>query len=715
MSYTLSTAPEHIIKNVETLKQIWKDSCEAIEHDLKGDYSRNLLLILNDLREEIDNNKDYFSNNSYGKKFFEIQIANYCTFKKNPNDELDNIKRLWTVDVHEELNFIVEALSNNDTQHKNKNIHDRNNNVQGKFELEDISILIKRIEKRLISENSFELLIKILYDRLIEENINDKQIEFLVDTLILLFNHKGIFEIKDILESQFEKFEAILTSESEFIFKLDDDEDKENLYPMVLESPQKNGKNINEYIQEVKEYYENLSIKDRLNLLKQIYSEQPKTYKVIFNITGASFCQKFNIGDVEFYNPKEDGIYINKDSKRNQLYSKLFFSSNPNEFEFRKNYCVAVDIEGIDSKFIAVQAKQIAERTIAALSTRTRKRRELPIRLSNDWIVCDSQGDIQNVSFTRIYRTEDISTFAGIAKNDYRQKLGRWISVENKCHPTVEKWLSSVDWYRKAIESSESSQEILNSWFAVEKFSEDSQILSKQILKTSQKFLKNNILKEIIDIWLRGDGIKTVQLLLVVSELKFHLYNEVRQCIRYFMPSFSYERLDTREIEYINHLIEYMDDNLKEYLYTNKKNVDFLEIFIEKLPEIQRQLDAKNKIFPALNKLNKIFYNNNDCGEYLTKKIVEIKDDIYNIYRIRNMLVHYGSSKSKLLDYYAKHSREYCYSLLDAIAYKIYETSSDDEIMPLDFYFREMVLDANLALEAVNNNKMDKFRHWALS
>ena len=35
--------------------------------------------------------------------------------------------------------------------------------------------------------------------------------------------------------------------------------------------------------------------------------------------------------------------------------------------------------------------------------------------------------------------------------------------------------------------------------------------------------------------------------------------------------------------------------------------------------------------------------------------------------------------------------------------------------MPLEFYFREMVIDANIALEAVKENKMDNFRNWALS
>ncbi|WP_168643718.1 hypothetical protein, partial [Dolichospermum sp. UHCC 0259] len=140
-----------------------------------------------------------------------------------------------------------------------------------------------------------------------------------------------------------------------------------------------------------------------------------------------------------------------------------------------------------------------------------------------------------------------------------------------------------------------------------------------------------------------------------------------------------------------------------------------LHKFIEKIPEIKRQLNTQNQEFPALNELNEILYNKDYGEEYLIKKIIELKDDVYNIYRIRNMLVHSSSTKSKLLDYYAKRSREYCYSLLDDIAYKIYQTTNDDEIMPLEFYFREMVINANIALEAVKENQMEKFRNWILS
>ncbi|MEA5549660.1 hypothetical protein VB713_01465 [Anabaena cylindrica UHCC 0172] len=670
MDYTLSEAPEYVIKNIEILKQIWEERCDAIEKNVKGDYSRHLLLILNDLREEIDNNKDRFSKNAYAKKFFKIQIATYCTFKTEQIEELDKIKREWTKEVNQELFFIVESLSD---EHK-------------KFELDDIPILIQRIESKLISEDSFGQGIEILYDRLTKEKINLNHIEFLVDTIILLFYNRGILELKSILNDQLQQFNN--TS----IFP-----DKDNLYPTVFGSPSRETKSLDEHKEEIREYYESLTIKKRLSLLKKIYGLEPKIYKVIFRITGVYLENKVKIENIELYSPKKHGKYIEEDDSLSQY------------IENTEANCVAVDIQGVDSKYMAIKAKQMAERSIAVIFGRYINIKETKVILSNSWAICDLQGKIQAFH----HRTNDndirINTpiNAPITQND--ERICKWITSENECHPTVEKWLSSVDWYRQSVEASQSSQEILNSWFAVEKFSEDSRILSKRLPKLSDKLSKNKTFNETIDLWLEGDGIRTVQLLLVLSELKYHLFNKIIKTAHIFVSPLHFFFDELEEIR------KSIDNELREYLSAHKNTMDFLDKFIEKIPEIKRQLDTQNQELNELNELNEILYNKDYGEKYLIKKIIELKDDVYNIYRIRNMLVHSSSTKSKLLDYYAKRSREYCYSLLDAIAYKIYQTANDDEIMPLEFYFREIVINANIVLEAVKENQMEKFRNWILS
>ncbi|MDF5711569.1 MAG: hypothetical protein PUP90_28800 [Nostoc sp. S4] len=467
MDFTLLNAPEYVIDNIEKLKKIWFERCELIENNQKGFYSRHLLLILHDLREEILNNKNRFSQNAYGRKFFKIQFSGYCGFKKEQIDELDKIRKSWTVEVNQELYFITEALSDNKT----------------KFELDDILILIKRIEPKLTSENSFIKVTELLYEKILEKDLNYIQVEFLVDTIIILFNAKGMLELKSRLDEQFQKFEDITTYP-----------DQNNLYPALFGSPLKDAKSIDEYKEELKKYYDSSTIKQRLNFLKQIYCLEPQTYKVIFKITGVELKNKINIGNVELYRPKIDGQYIRK----NEILSITV--------EDNSDYCVAVDIQGVDSKFMKIKAQKMAERTIAVLSTRNRK--DQAIILSSDWVICDSQGEIRAFSFKGRDKSHTIYNL-----QNNKERLGQWISSEDTCHPTVAKWLTSIDWYRRATEASQSSEEILNSWFAVEKFSEDSKIICKKLPEISDALKnKKKIFKENIDLWLDGDGIRTVQL-----------------------------------------------------------------------------------------------------------------------------------------------------------------------------------------------------------
>ncbi|MBD2386799.1 hypothetical protein [Cylindrospermum sp. FACHB-282] len=687
-----------MIKNIEILKKIWRERCELIKNNETGDYSRHLLLILQDLHEEIYVNKDHFAKSQYGKKFFEISLCNYCVFFTNTKDnqgqgfdlptqkELNKLKRDWAAKVNQELSFIVETLS-------------KDNKTGGKFKLEDFLILIRNIENKLTSVKNFELTLKLLYKQLLESKPDDQQIQFLVDTIILLFNRKGILSIEDILDSQFEDFKDI---------------NQDYLIPRVWGSPSQNQKSSDEYREELKLYYENLSFEQRLYFLNKIYCQDPQKYQVIFWIKGIQFENKFNIGNVYFYSPKRHGKKIKNEDNLDDCLQK---------WENKSHYCVAIDIQGIDSKFMAIRAKQMAERTIAALSTR--KMKEQPIILSDDFLICDITGKIQDFKFKGRRDNTIINEENSIETQNQRLRIGSWISSETICHPTVEKWFTSIDLYRQASESLQSSQELLNSWFAIEKFSADSGVVSTRLpnLSTDLKKLNIKLFLETIDLWVgNDDAIKTVQLLLVFSELRIFLHKEARNALIEFtrpiilsnqLPKFFVE-------EYISDpnqpsLVEYISSDLLNYFYNDVELS--IEKFVEKLPAIKKELEKHDKKIPTyLETCYEVYYNPLDCEKYILEKIFEIKSNIYNIYRIRNMLVHSSNTQSKLLDYYSKRSREYCFALLNSIGYRICTTSDDAEIMSLEFYFREIIIDANIALEAVKDKKtMDKFRKWALS
>lgn len=683
-----------IMENIESLKKLWTERCKLIKKNEIGDYSRHLLLILQDLHEEICINKKHFTNSQYGKKFFEISLSNYCYFTNNKEKEphpfdlpkqkdLNKLKRDWAAEVNQELSFIVETLC-----------HDKK--AGGKFKLEDIVILIQNIVNELTSVKNFGLTLELLCKKLCETKPEEQQIEFLVDTIILLFNRKGILSIEDILDNQFEEFENI----NEYY-----------LIPRVWGSPSQNKKSSDEYREELKVYYEGLNAEKRLYFLTEIYRQKPQKYQVIFLIKGIQFENTFNIGDVHFYSPARHGQKI-----KNEDYLQ--------DWENKSHYCVAVDIQGIDSTFMAIKAKQMAERTIASLSTR--KSKEQPIILSDDFLICDSTGKIQGSRlFIGPRENTIINEENSIETQNQRLRIGGWISSETRCHPTVEKWFTSIDLYRQASECLQSSQELLNSWFAIEKFSADSGVVSTRLPNLSKDLKQLNIrlFQETIDLWVgNDDGIKTVQLLLVFSELRVLLQKEARNALMEFTKIIRLsEKLSKAFVEeYLfdsnqPSLVEYISSNLLNYFYNDVEHN--VEKFVEKLPEIKKELKENDQEFPAyLDDCYKIYYEPLNCGEYILENMFEIKSNIYNIYRLRNMLVHSSNTQSKLLDYYSKRSREYCFGLLNSIGYRIFTTSDDTEIMSLEFYFREIIIGSNIALEAVKSEKkMDKFRKWALS
>jgi hypothetical protein len=703
MNYTLDNAPSHIIKNIENLQKIWKQRCNAIEKNKKGDYSRHLLFVLNDLREEIENNKEKFSNNPYARIFFKLQISNYCSYCtvfQHKISELDKIKRKWAKKVDEELRLIAKILGGEFV----KNSFDK---------IENWTTHINDIINKLISDSHFQKTIDFLCENLYPRTCVDEQIKFLVDTLIILFNSRGKLQIDIALENQLETIQELEYIERTRInFKhLIGDLDT-YLYPKVWGSPSfQNGQSPNEYKEQVKNYYSNLTIKQRLDFLKNVYCQVPGSYKVIFHIQGWDFPESFSIGEiVEFYNSKTQR-YIRNGCKRNKSYSENF-NPDPNDFEIKTSFCLAVHLEGVDTKSMVIKARKIAERTIGLILTDKIDKHN--VILSNDWIICNSQGEICNFEMlgtSNIRHTKNNEITAEFNKYD-RNRLSKWISleneycvtIENKYGETIRKFFYSIDWYRQSVESSQSSQQILNSWFAMEMFRQDSKRLPdpKSFPSPSEKLLKKYNIKETQGCWLSKD-IEKLQLILVLSKLKFNLLTKVRDS----------GTLLYRDIYAIDNIDEALTEEILRGNYQNER--EWLSKILEILPNIQQKLRNENKELKYINNTNEIFQKHQQCEEFLFNEILELKDDVYNIYRIRNMLVHSGNTESKLLDYYAKRSLEYCDAILDIIAYKIFQTSSDTEIKTLEEYFQEILEEAEIAIQFVKENKMDKFRDWVLS
>ncbi len=121
----------------------------------------------------------------------------------------------------------------------------------------------------------------------------------------------------------------------------------------------------------------------------------------------------------------------------------------------------------------------------------------------------------------------------------------------------------------------------------------------------------------------------------------------------------------------------------------------------------------KSKFFDDFGQKNSQI-DHTTCLNKIKQAIIDVKNDVYNIYRIRNMLVHSSNTKSKLLEDYSKRNKEYSLRLILEIRKHLFATESDTEIQPISTYFTRMIIDANVAFEAVVNNDMDKFRKWII-
>ncbi|MCX6145565.1 MAG: hypothetical protein NTZ35_20350 [Ignavibacteriales bacterium] len=129
------------------------------------------------------------------------------------------------------------------------------------------------------------------------------------------------------------------------------------------------------------------------------------------------------------------------------------------------------------------------------------------------------------------------------------------------------------------------------------------------------------------------------------------------------------------------------------------------------------ELKASN--LPALaleiQSMRDLFYDKETAMNGLRSELWRVKDDVYNIYRIRNMLVHRATTDSILTEYYAVRALEYSASLLTELKWSLLRTKDDSELATIDEYFQDWVLDGNIGLEAVQNGEMARFKQWVFS
>ncbi|MBU1299073.1 MAG: hypothetical protein KKG06_01695 [Bacteroidetes bacterium] len=658
---------DELLKRGKAWASIWKDRCEAIYENKKEDqpYSDHLFFLLEDLREEINENPS-FKSNRYGKEYFLHHLSQYCsTSSKKSSTQSCSTKQEWVGKSDVYLSLILEPLSEH---------------YSNTFTLSDLVTLIDTLQTFQESLDCYDFTVDLLLkkiERCTSEITEDKNVRFLTDTLVLYFERRGISprSIDSLGTDVMETFEDV---------KYPD-----RIITNYPNAPEQGTLLLNDYENSLKSFYSKLTMQSRIDCFKQFIRYKHEQYEVIFRIDG---LELFDGGisitkDIRIYDPRKEK-HIKKFSWEGRKYHV--------EQEDRAGNCLAVRLQGRGSASLENLARQMAERALGVLSSK--RKREEPLILSRDYSVCNEAGDEIAFGGDKSKKEPFFPAWGKIIES-YQKYFNDWIT-NPKPNSAAKKWLVSMDWYRSSIESDQPSQELLNAWFAIEHLTKDEQDLSIRLpgfLYSRESPVRTN------QQWLDRRSMAITQFILSIVVLKTEMREIASEVSSYFFNQIS-QNFYSYKIS--NHLLT--------QFYSKGNNTWKPQVFIEIIDEILNELTTNN-YEPARSdvlEVKRLFYEVDFTKSILREKIWQIKDDVYNIYRIRNMLVHGGVTSSRLTKYYANRCREYAYDLLRCLQWKL--MGSEREHLEKDHsgWLRQIIVDANIALEKFEKGDMNAYRDW---
>lgn len=673
---TIEQAPEAVRKNLDLWKEIWRERCNLFKEFGEGTYSKHILSILPDLIEEVEYNEEPFSNNVYAKSFYATNLLRYHHGSKleESTQDVGMFSRGFTEKVQTELALVLEALQ-------------RKESSSNTYAISDLPPCLRKIDGQLVSGESCDYMVKVLTDLVCRtEEISKDNLEIieLCDTLIWLFRRKGT------LPESIERLAGWVLSG---IFRFGQGEIS-TWYPGA---PDKGTSSDTEFENQLVSFFSKVTIKDRFDEIKKMYHLDPKLYEVIFRVDGFEYgTSGFSIGDVNVYDPRKEP-HIKRTSLR---FGKLDFAGI--EKDQQDQLCVAVKIRGTDSSSMKLQARRKAERALGLISIR--KPGEKPIRLSTAYAILDSDG-MEMAGGTEWHKLGVLhpSNLTQLTEEEYK-RFGSWINNEST-NETIKDWLASMDWHRKAVECEQSSEMLLNAWFSIEHLFKGKRNLSLRV----PGFLRNRPSeKHTNQLWYPKDRVAQTQLILSFVGIRRELRDYEWNVAHNFLPALSLRK--SKEDFVVT------DEVIDRFASNGGTGINYGQ-FVAASDAIVEQLQAKHayELLDQVQLMRRLFFEREYAMEILQREIWRIKDDIYNVYRIRNMLVHRATTDSVLVEYYAARAFDYSLSILTELKWRILRTKDDSEISGIDEYFQQWVLGGNIGLEALQSGDMEGFRKWVFS
>lgn len=599
---------------------LWEDLIENFDNDSYGLNLVNPNLLLMDIIDEIRFNR---LKNSGNKFFFLTKMG-----KMLKSDPI--IKKFFKSD----FTLIIKKL---------------NSNRPPEYLLqlcEDISELFKEgLYFNQSCDFLKDLLINSTWNQEDEENISLISQNLIVEFILIGYS---LNSIKNLPSNLFDKYSTIGAEYDKLLV---------TKFPLNLKSEDfQTGEDFNksDYNEAVKHEIASLSISDRIERLKFYYDDQPSEGYAILKVEGLKGNVDLKIGNVNFYKPK----IVDENETDDFNVNKLKYFGNEKSSSFIN---AAVKIKYRDLEYAKLLAVESIDKLLDIL--RVQIHSEVPFKIDSDKLIIvdengkevgrsHSSGNMPHIKEINSYNLERFKvSFSD--DNDYFSNIEQMLS-DNKTKKSflADKLIYSLHWYRKAFESNNLEDKLLNHWIVMENLvTLDSQI-GNLVLPSNKNENKFSLVEELVP---------PIELIDFIGRISKDLYV-------YLHNSTNHSQTNSEETR---HLLELPQENIEACFlqpHIDEIKVDMKE-FIKNIPPLINLVP--NKIIKDKIVFADKFYSDNEFAYHeIIERLEQTKHDLLLIYRYRNLIVHNARFDNTILPYYIEKAERFAGNILRTILYE---------------------------------------------
>lgn len=415
-----------------------------------------------------------------------------------------------------------------------------------------------------------------------------------------------------------------------------------------------------EYYIAVSHRYKNRCIREHINNIISHYQKEPKEGIVILRLLGIKGSVNQHFGDIHLYSI-DNATYLPTDS--------LCKIEDKDSFLF-VNAAVKVKHRFFNTS-INIATQKVCN-LLDYLSFNLKSEDELAISkqfatiIVNDKI-CGSTSSVQDDPLLapqyRGLRAIDISPL----KSNLNDWLMEFVDEDRIGSKTFIKLSNSTHWYKKAISANKGEDKLLYSWIALESVLKIPELTKQNFLQKGQGSI--DFVKEICSY--------------IISRNKFFNYakNTYLHLVNCTQNYDNYYDFDHKTIE-------------NARLNILKGETIDISYFLKHISDLKNEIN--DEVFKQeLEKLDKFYSNNNEFS--LFKK--SISNDIIQIYRLRNMIVHNAVSPEFLIKSYANKAQFIAGSVINALRYYFNKYNCDIDDALIQIFTQCQILESNISYE----------------